>query len=622
MKLIDVIFALNLQPLTYLCPDELSGGAVPGMLVTAPIRNKIKTGIILGNSIYKNENEKTLKPIISLESESPILTHSHLRLIEWVSSYYFSSTGLVLSAVLPDVLFNKSVTKRKSKPKRTIPLHRPININDSELSAAVDMVKQQCYCCMLIKIPDFLYELSYAARLLEEVPSAIVLSPGKTDSEILFDIINNTDTTGTVCINSDLTTAQKRDTYQQLIDGTASTVIGTMTAALCPIRKPSLIIVLEEQSAYYKQISTPRYNARDVAIMRAYMENIPVILMSKTPSGTSYHNAGIGKYKYLEIKSDSNPPAVSVVQTRQTLSDRVVSTIKTALKKQHKILIFINRRGHSIVVCAECGLIDECPRCKMPLGLHDKKTMLCHRCKHEGKIKEICPRCKGVDLRQVGSGTQKIEEFITKNTEVQPLRVDSDCAKTPKELEKLLIAATKAPIVVGTKILLRRLFFKSHFDLIVVANPDVYFSFPDYMASERLYQDVSILTEMISAEGRLIIQTSIADKDIYRFLRRNDYDSFINSEINKRKQLHYPPYGKLVKIDVHFNDVMPPAALFLSDEAEVLGPVNKDTVKGGYKHSVEALIKAKDSGAVSRVLSKIMLHKHISVDIDVDPVTA
>ncbi|QWR77236.1 replication restart helicase PriA [Candidatus Magnetomonas plexicatena] len=621
MRVIDVIFALNLQPLTYLCPDEFSEKAVPGMLVTAPLRNKTKTGIILGDSTYKSESVgKTLKSIISLEGESPILTPSHLKLIEWVSSYYFSNAGLVLASVLPDELFHKSTKKRKSKPTKH--LYRALTIRDTELSEALKVVKQNSYTCVLIKMPDFLYELSYAVRLLSEVSSAIVLCPGKADSEILANMVSDTGATGNVTINSGLTSAQKRDTYHELIDGTASKVIGTMPAVLCPIKKPSLIIVLEEQSPHYKQLSSPRYNARDAAIMRAYMENIPVILMSKTPSATSYYNASTGKYKYLEIKSYAHPQAVSVVQTRQTLSDRVISTIKTALKKQHKILIFINRRGHSIVVCAECGLIDECPKCKSPLGLHNKKTMLCHRCKHEGKIKEICPRCKGVDLRQAGAGTQKIEEFLLKNTEAQPLRVDSDCAKTPKELEKLLAAATKATIVVGTRIILKRLFFRGHFDLIVVANPDVYFSFPDYMASERLYQDVSALSEMIPTAGRLIIQTSIADKDIYRFLRHSDYDGFIKSEINKRKQLHYPPYGRLAKIDIHFNGVAPPAALFLSDEAEVLGPIDKAVVKEGYKHSVEALIKAKDSGSVSRILSKIILNKNITVDIDVDPVTA
>ncbi|MEO5357769.1 MAG: primosomal protein N' [Nitrospirae bacterium YQR-1] len=620
MKLIDVIFPFNLHPLAYICPDELLEKAVPGMAVAAPIRNKIKTGIILRDSNYKND--KNLKSITGLKGDSPTLSPSHLKLIEWISSYYFSNIGVVLASVVPDNLFSEKSSKRSGKPEKIQQRCMPLEIKNAELAAITELVKQNYFSTVLIKAPDFLYELSYAVKLLETVPSAIVLCPGKTDSEILTGMAKSAGVSNVVCINSGLTQKQQRDTFKQLTEGTAARkIIGTMSAVLSPLKNPSLIVVLEEQSALYKHFSSPHYNARDVAIMRAHVENIPVILMSKTPSGTSYHNAGTGKYKYLEIKSDTRVPNISVVQTRQTLSDRVISTIKAAIKKQHNTLVFINRRGHSIIVCAECGLIDECPKCKAPLVIHDNRTMLCHRCRHQGRIREICPRCKGMDLKQAGSGTQKIEEFILKNTEVQPLRVDSDIAKTPKELEKLLITAAKTPIVIGTKILLKRLFFRGHFDLIVVANPDVYFSFPDYLASERLYQDISALSEMAKEAGRIIIQTSVVDKDIYRFLRRYDYKGFIMSEINKRKQLHYPPYSRLANIEIHYNESVLPPGLFLSDETEVLGPIKKEIAKEGYRHTVEAIVKAKDSGALSRLVSKLVVHKNLSVDIDVDPVT-
>ncbi len=640
MLLVDVIFPLNIPTLSYLCPEELRDKAEIGKFVTAPLKNKAQKGIIYRiKEFYADkkdisQHEYTLHRIIDIEGTEPVLTADHLRLIEWISEYYYAELGLVLKGVIPKELLKDQKRKSVINPRlRTQELEtrfRPIEVDKAHISSIQSAMNIRKFASFLLHCPSFDYELSFLISLIKEVNNAIVLCPEIMDSEYIAYLLKKHSDKEVIPLHSDLKGRKKSDAYNSIIKNVNSIVVGTMSAVLSPVKNASLIVVLQEHSYIYKQDKAPRYNARDVAVMRGSIENATVLLMSVCPSSISYFNATKGKYRLMEPKVRKERPVVQIINMRKkkdVISEKIIDLIKTTANNSNKSLILIHRKGYSMLKCKDCGYIFECNKCNVPLIIHDNKRLYCHRCKSIYKSVDRCINCSGTFLEYAGVGTQRVEEIINNKLVIHPIRIDSDIIKTKRAFREVMDMAHESLIIIGTKMISKNIFFNKYFHVIAIINPDIYLNSPDYLSTERLFQDLCYSSEMIRDKGKMYIQTHSPENSIYRFLKSYDYYGFIKAEIKRRKELFYPPFSKLASITFYFKSRsldIPVDIPQRTSDYEIMGPVHSGIKKKGFKDNAQIIIKAKDSKRLKKGIEMVLnkaREKKIRLDIDIDPVS-
>ncbi|MEO5359412.1 MAG: hypothetical protein H7843_03065 [Nitrospirota bacterium] len=603
MLTIDILFPLNLRPLTYICPVELEDKAIPGVLVYAPLKTKVKMGIIY--DITPNYTGKTdgLKEITGIAASRSALSQEMMTLIRWIAEYYFSEPGLVLSFVLPQVFFSDKqdpVTRRTPEMPKTA--FKPVKIKKEELLSIASAANTGR--AVLLHTPSYDYQLSYICKVAKA--AALILCPTIEEVKYLGSVFFDTTGIRPILVHGDLTAAQRLSAAGEAVNAKSPIVIATMSGALFPFIKPSLIIVTDEHSPYYKHERTPRYNARDVAVMRGKLENTPVVLMSSCPSSDSYFKTTTNEYGFYKAVSTQKMPQISLMATRsfkKLIPDRITTSITNAAEKGSKSFVYINKKGYSTIICKDCGTVERCPLCRAMLTFHEDKSMRCQRCGFTTKPRDFCPVCSGLDLREVSPGSQRLEQFIKDKTGLTTVRIDRDTARTPAIFKRMAKKALESPVIVGTKLSLNKIVFNKHFKILAAVNPDVYFSFPDYLSAERLYQDVLVMAEMTGKagnDGRIYLLTALKDEPTYKFLEDYDYEGFITNELKKREELNYPPYWKMASIEFHYNDIKLDIKLDGHPGAvEILGPVQSDEVIKGYTQSAHMIIKAKDSAALA-----------------------
>ncbi|MBF0517721.1 MAG: hypothetical protein HQK97_11510, partial [Nitrospirae bacterium] len=351
--------------------------------------------------------------------------------------------------------------------------------------------------------------------------------------------------------------------------------------------------------------------------------------MSCCPSVESYFKVTTNEYAYYKPEQLPKRPPINVLATRsfkKLIPERIITSITNAAAKGGKSFVYINKKGYSTIICRDCGHVEKCPVCKAMLTFHEDLLMRCQRCGFSAKPRDFCPVCSGLDLRKVSPGSQRLEEFLKEKTGLNPVRIDRDTAKTPVIFKRVARQAKKSAAVVGTKLALNKIIFGKHFKILAAVNPDVYFSFPDFLSAERLYQDVLVMTEMAEKDGRLYLLTALKDELTYKYLEDYNYEGFIGNELKKRKELNYPPYWKMASITFHFDDIKLDIKLEHSG-VEVLGPVSSEVTIKGYSQSAQMIIKAKDSAALAGAvislkdsINKAYPKGKIRLTVDIDPV--
>ncbi|MFP4162902.1 MAG: primosomal protein N' [Chitinispirillaceae bacterium] len=368
-------------------------------------------------------------------------------------------------------------------------------------------------------------------------------------------------------IHSHMSDGERRDSIQDIVTGRKRAVIGVRSALLAPMDNVGLIIVDEEHDGSYKQSDTdPRYNARDVAVVRGKIQKAVVVLGSATPSVESFHNAQQGKYHLVRLAQrfgGSKLPEVKIVDMAQehkennwtTLSRYLVQRIEEELKQKRQIILLLNRRGFSpVLLCKDCGYTHVCPNCSVNLRYHKADTTLkCHLCGYEETAPDRCPKCRGEKIKYKGTGIQKAEELLRDTfSDVKMIRMDQDTTRRKGAHVSILEAFAKgeADILIGTQMVAKGLNFP-RVTLVGVLQADTGLHFPDFRASERTFQ---LLTQVAGRAGRaelpgeVIIQTYYPDEMAVRSSMTHDYESFYNHEIETRRDLFYPPFGKLARI--------------------------------------------------------------------------
>jgi primosomal protein N' (replication factor Y) (superfamily II helicase) len=368
-------------------------------------------------------------------------------------------------------------------------------------------------------------------------------------------------------LHSALSGRERAEQWHRIKRREARMVVGTRSAVFAPVEDLALIIVDEEHDASYKQEETPRYHARDVAVMRAKMANAAVVLGSATPSLESYFNAKKNKYSLIELpdRVEQRPlPEVEIVDMRlefqetgheQVISRKLAAEIKDRLDRHEQVMVLLNRRGYSpVVLCRTCGKKLECNNCAIALTHHKQEhKMVCHYCGYIAPVPRACVHCGSEYLYFLGTGSEKLEELLHGIfPQARIARLDRDTVRGQQDFERTLNALNEGEldVVVGTQMIA-----KGHdihgVTLVGVVGADVALGLPDFRAAERTFQ---LLTQVAGRAGRgqtpgkVILQTYFQDHYAVQYAARHDFAGFYEKELQFRSWMHYPPYSALANV--------------------------------------------------------------------------
>ncbi len=670
MEFFDVLFPINLNPLTYRCPDTLLDTAEPGMIVSAPLKNRTAKGIVIGKSLMVPpgdlkdvDNIYVIKDIQKVYSDAPVLSSKMINLLRWMSEYYLAEQGIVLKNMLPKEAFTK-VKQRKTKgpphPPSIPPLPRgdtegskggwgdyplnTININDGAVSGIRDSIHKNTYRTFLLHAPSSVYEYSFLIKILTGIENAIFLIPEISFIDNLYPLLNERFGERVCLFHSGLSSGKRSEAIERILSGRSDIILGTRSAVFAPLKKVSLIAVLHEHNSSYKQEGGLYYSSRDIAVKRGYFERATVLLSSICPSIESLHNCKKGKYTLLEPASDIKKPRVRVIDMRYEklikpcLSKTVVDASARYIKKDKKVMFVINRKGHSTLLqCTDCNYIEECPNCKIPLVLyktdtenrHGSQVIRCHYCGYITKVPDSCGRCKGYDVKLLGAGTQRVQEDIEELVGIKTLRLDSDRSRRRSEIEGLIgdIYKNDIRIIIGTKLMTRRLGIIRGFSMAAVLNTDLFLNLPDFRSVEKVFQEISSIIDKIEPCGEVFIQTRMPQNYLFKYLKNYDYHSFFREELHRRRSLHYPPCSRLLLIKFltkrNLSTELSEIVNRTNKDVEILGPSLSRKIRG--KHEIRLLLKSSVRVSLHSVartfLEAFKESKDVRVKIDVDPMS-
>lgn len=443
--------------------------------------------------------------------------------------------------------------------------------------------------------------------------------------------------------------------WNDIKEGKIDIVIGARSSIFAPLKKVGLVIIDEEHENTYKQENSPRYNARDVAILRAACDNALVLLGSATPSLETYYQATLGNYEKIvlskRIGSQQLPPIEIVDMSEEVrkrrghhiLSQRLEFYMNQALSRNEQVILFLNRRGFAPYLhCKRCGFVLKCRKCDIPMTFHKKlNTALCHYCHAETPPMESCPDCMTGKINYRGYGTEKIEEeIIARFPQYKILRMDSDTMRVRNAHEKALTAFERGDvhILLGTQMIAKGLDFPN-VTLVGVISADTILNLPDFRASERTFQLISQVagrTGRGPKGGRVVVQSFNPRHYSITYAATHDYDEFAKKEMEYRKQLNYPPYGKLARIVFRSQneDKVREKSSVVADKLkeitkanggnlEILGPSPAPVTKINNMFRWHLLLRSQDHSHIHNALGKIseMLKpsKSVQAIVDVDP---
>ena len=363
--------------------------------------------------------------------------------------------------------------------------------------------------------------------------------------------------------------AERVEIWQkQLSDSGYDIILGVRSSVFLPFRNLGLIIVDEEHENTYKQQDpAPRYHARNAAIVLAALYGAKTLLGTATPSVETWYNATSGKYGLVELKErykeiqmpEIIPVDIKELQRKKRMngpfSPLLLQYVREALEQKEQVILFQNRRGFApMIECHTCGWVPKCKNCDVSLTYHKGLNQLtCHYCGYTYQLPRICPACEGVDLRNRGFGTEKIEDDVKRLfPEAAVARMDLDTTRTRSAYERIIadFEQGKTDILIGTQMVSKGLDF-DHVSVVGILNADTMLNYPDFRAYERAFQlmaQVAGRAGRKNKRGRVVLQTKSIEHSIIPQVIGNDYEGMVNGQLAERQIFHYPPYYRLVYV--------------------------------------------------------------------------
>lgn len=455
-----------------------------------------------------------------------------------------------------------------------------------------------------------------------------------------------------VCFHSKLNDKQRLKAWLHMQQGQAAIMLGTRSALFTPLQKPGLIILDEEHDSSFKQQEGFRFSARDVAIARAKILNIPVLLGSATPSFESLYNAEQQRYQLLQLSSRAGnavDPLFQLLDIRNKpmqagLSEALISAIHATLEQGQQVLLFLNRRGFAPVqICHGCGWVSRCSRCDANMVIHAAERRLrCHHCGSEQALPKACPACKTGELLPLGLGTERIEQALA---ELFPsktaIRLDKDTTQRKGTLEDYLeqIHSGQADIILGTQMLAKGHHFPD-VTLVAILDIDSGLFSVDFRAGEKLAQlivQVAGRAGRADKRGRVLLQTRQPQHALLTTLIDKGYQAFAAAALQERQQAGLPPFSHQVLLRVHANNAQTPQQFLLAavdlirplntGKTQILGPVAAPMARRAGQFRFQLLLQSPQRKDLHQLLdkvvpqiSKLKLAAKVRWSLDVDPV--
>jgi primosomal protein N' (replication factor Y) len=456
-------------------------------------------------------------------------------------------------------------------------------------------------------------------------------------------------------LHSHLSEGERHDEWHKIHSGRARIVIGARSAIFAPLKDLGLIIVDEEHESTYKQEEAPRYHARDVAVVRAKIEQCVTVLGSATPSLESYHNAAIGKYRLAPLTQrvdQKQMPLMRIVDLRQErrkekaaaiLSEKLRAAIDDRLEKREQTILFLNRRGFSTsLLCSNCGEARNCPNCSVALTFHRHPAVAgrlsCHLCGHTAAVPKKCPACGKDALIYYGFGTERVESTVAQIfPKAVVRRMDADSMTRKEAYRETLrnFRTGKIDILVGTQMIAKGLHFPN-VTLVGIINADLSLHLPDFRAGERTFQ---LLTQVAGRAGRgetpgeVFVQTYTPFSPSIQFARHHDFAGYFQQELEFRERCDFPPFkhGVLMTVRSPHEGRAKLSAETLKRrlkealaEQFILGdatPAPLEKLQGQFRFHIlirgEAIMRL--SRLIRETLDKLPLPEDVTATVDVDP---
>jgi len=451
-------------------------------------------------------------------------------------------------------------------------------------------------------------------------------------------------------LHSALTEAQRRDQWLRIARGGAQVVIGARSAIFAPTKRLGIIVIDEEHEPSFKQSTSPRYHARDVALERGRLEDAAVILGSATPSLEAFRLAETKKIAAVRIKhriDDLPMPPVETIDMRsekpagkgpKILSRKLRHLIEGRIKRSEQVMLFLNRRGFAtFIVCRRCGLAMRCPQCAVAMRYHRARgRLLCHYCGHSQPAPRECPDCNAPMLHYAGTGTEKLLEEVSRVfPDARIARMDSDTMKNRRDYIETLSAFERGEIdiLLGTQMIAKGLDFPN-LTLVGIVAADAGLISGDFRSGERTFQ----LIEHVSGRtgraklGYVVLQTYAPEASCIQKAARHDYRAFVEEELSTRAALGYPPAGKLIRIvaqgrekkyvETAVNRLAGRVREALGDRGVLLGPAPApiERLQGQWRFHMLVKLKENESpGLLREALRNRKAARGVSVAVDVDP---
>ena len=656
--LVAVNTPFNLSMLTYSVPDELVEKIRKGSLVKVPLGKRSVDGCVWQKIADQNLDIQKIKDIQKIDDEI-ILSIEECELFQWMASYYHYPLGQLIFDVLPPFL--KKPRKLNFDQGQGVPSPFVLNADQKRVVETISDSGLNKFTKSLVHgvtgAGKTLIYLELIKKIIADKKSVLFLLP---EINLTPQFLKTFETYLDVPIysyNSSISNSDKFGLWKLLQeDSTPKLILGVRSSVFLPIKNLGLIVVDEEHDQSFKQDDRCTYNARDIAIKRASLLKIPVILGSATPMVETF-KAFIGTENYFPLTKraqDAKLPEIELVDMRGRArveaekdlwpySSESIFKIKKALEIGEQVLIFINRLGYaSYLQCNSCGHQFSCPNCSTNLKYFKKRSeLVCQTCDFKTAAPEMCPECMNIQLAPKGFGTEKAHDTLKSlfpNKIIE--RFDRDEIKTFTKLEETLDSfhQKKIDILVGTQMLSKGHNFEN-VNLVIILGIDSQLNFPDFRSNERVYQT---LTQVSGRAGRfgkkaeVLVHTLAPENKIFSYLKNHSFDEFYIDEIPMREMCSSPPVKKIILL--YFNGKNQAQVIKESTEqsqrlremadthfkkVDILGPRPSMIEKKVNKFTWSLMIRSDDVNQLHNLINSFEKNYRpphtISLKIDVDP---
>ncbi len=649
MKYVEVFVDLPVSgTYTYSIPDGVKLGCGHRVLVEFG-RQKVRG--FVKETHNKKPHGYNVKEISELLDEKPIYTKRLIDLCEIISKDYLANTGEVLSLALP--------TGSKESTRYKIPFDKKdikeieLNSEQSEVNKNIlignENGKKQHLIFGITGSGKTEVYITLAKEMLKQNKSVLYLVPEISLSSQIFERVYNVFGDELMVYHSNISMNQKFHSWKKFQRGDAKIVIGTRSSIFMQCPDLGLIIIDEEHDGSYKENSTPRYNAKRVAFYRSIQEDTLLVFGSATPSLESLYSAELGRIELHKLTGrfgEAKIPEIEIVKVSSSSSNKIISPtlklyVNRAVSNKNQVILLLNRRGYSpFIICDDCSKTVDCPHCSISLNFHKGGDLICHYCGYKESFPKKCKECGSEDISKVGSGTQRVEEFISDEfPDYNIFRLDQDSSRKKDTSFNLVekMNSGEIDILLGTQMVSKGFDFKN-VTVAGVLMADIGLNMPDFRASERIF---SLLLQVSGRAGRgelpgkVIVQTMDIDNPIFKNLKTMDYYSFYKDELAMRKMLSYPPFSRLARLlvrgkdEAKVNSIIDKLKNRIDEvvqksgyEVDVLGPSEAPFVKIASNYRYHIILRSKKIEIIRSIIFQskdVVKGKDLYLEVDIDP---